>query len=360
MMVNMRVVQLIDSLEPGGAERMAVNLANVLAEKIEFSGLIATRNEGDLKFSLKPNVKYEFLKKKRKIDFSSILSLRKFIKVNRVAFIHAHSSSFFLATLLKITYPKIKIIWHDHYGNSEFLKERPFKLLKISSLLFFGVISVNEKLKKWCEEKLWCDKVIFLPNFPELSNEKNEVTVLKGHLGKRILCLANLRPQKNHFLVLNIAKLLKESHAEWTFHLVGKDFKDNYSASLLKKISNENLDEHVYLYGSCNDVAAILKQSSIGLITSHSEGLPVALLEYGNFGIPVVSSSVGDIINVIKHQINGILIPNFEVINFYRGIVDLIDNYELRKELGENLKNEIKKNYTPDSVCGKYIKFLNA
>lgn len=356
----MRVVQLIDSLEPGGAERMAVNLANVLAEKIEFSGLIATRNEGDLKFSIKPTVKYEFLKKKRKIDFHSVFSLRKFIKANSVSYIHAHSSSFFLATLVKITYPKIKIIWHDHYGNSEFLKKRPFKILKVSSLLFFGVISVNEKLKKWCEEKLWCNKVIFLPNFPELSHEIQQVTVLQGEIGKRIICLSNLRPQKNHFLVLSVAKLLKKSHPEWTFHLVGKDFKDAYSASLIKEIATEDLEENVYLYGSCNDVAAILKQSTIGLITSLSEGLPVALLEYGNFRIPVVSSSVGDIINVIKHPINGILIPNFEVTNFHDAIVNLIDNNELRKKLGENLKNEIEKNYTPDAVSEKYIKFLNA
>lgn len=356
----MRIVQLIDSLEPGGAERMAVNLANVLAEKIEFSGLIATRNEGDLKFSIKPNVKYKFLKKKRKIDFNSVFSLRRFVKINKVSFIHAHSSSFFLATLLKITYPKIKIIWHDHYGNSEFLKERPFGTIKFASLFFFSVISVNEKLKKWCEEKLWCNKVIFLPNFPELSNEVKEVTVLKGKMGKRIICLSNLRPQKNHFLVLSVAKLLKDSHPDWTFHLVGKDFKDNYSASLQKEIYDRALEGNVYLYGSCNDVAAILKQSSMGLITSLSEGLPVALLEYGNFEIPVVSSSVGDIINVIKHQINGILIPNFEANSFYHAIVDLINNDELRISLGKNLKNEIEKNYTPDSVSEKYIKFLNA
>lgn len=356
----MRIVQLIDSLEPGGAERMAVNLANLLANKFEFSGLIATRKEGDLKLSIKSNVEYKFLKKKRKIDFNSVFTLRNFVKSNRVSFIHAHSSSFFLAFLLKLTYPKIKIIWHDHYGDSEFLKKRPTRVLKLTSLLFFGVISVNERLKNWSEEKLWCNKVIFLPNFPELSIELEQLTFLKGENGKRILCLSNLRPQKNHFLVLSVAKLLKDSHPDWTFHFVGKDFKDDYSASIQNKIHEENLKENVFLYGSCNDIAAIIKQSSIGLITSFSEGLPVSLLEYGNFALPVVSSTVGDISIVVKNRINGILIPNFEVNNFYEAIVDLIDNIELRNLLGENLKHEIEKNYTPETVSEKYIKFLNA
>ena len=39
----MRILQIIDSLEAGGAERMAVSYANALANEIEFSGLIATR-----------------------------------------------------------------------------------------------------------------------------------------------------------------------------------------------------------------------------------------------------------------------------------------------------------------------------
>ena len=35
----MRIIQLIDSLAPGGAERMAVNYANALSDKVAFSGL---------------------------------------------------------------------------------------------------------------------------------------------------------------------------------------------------------------------------------------------------------------------------------------------------------------------------------
>ena len=48
----MRIVQIIDSLEIGGAEKMAINYANALSAKIEFSGLVATRAEGKLKNQL--------------------------------------------------------------------------------------------------------------------------------------------------------------------------------------------------------------------------------------------------------------------------------------------------------------------
>ena len=72
----MRVVQIIDSLEIGGAERMAVNYANVLAEKISFSGLITTRKEGQLKSQIDSKVSCLFLRKKKTIDFKAIFRIR--------------------------------------------------------------------------------------------------------------------------------------------------------------------------------------------------------------------------------------------------------------------------------------------
>ena len=60
----MRILQLIDSLEAGGAERMAVNYANALATTLEFSSLVATRKEGPLLGEIDSKVIYLFLNKK--------------------------------------------------------------------------------------------------------------------------------------------------------------------------------------------------------------------------------------------------------------------------------------------------------
>ena len=60
----MKVLQLIDSLQAGGAEHVAVNYANALAPRIEASFLCSTREEGMLKTSLSKDVQYLFLNKK--------------------------------------------------------------------------------------------------------------------------------------------------------------------------------------------------------------------------------------------------------------------------------------------------------
>ncbi|MFT5891878.1 MAG: hypothetical protein ACI9Y7_001985, partial [Dokdonia sp.] len=71
----MRVLQLIDSLDLGGAERIAVEYANLLSIDIERSYLCASRFEGKLKSTIDPSVHYFFLDRKRTLDYSAIKRL---------------------------------------------------------------------------------------------------------------------------------------------------------------------------------------------------------------------------------------------------------------------------------------------
>ena len=75
----MRILQIIDSLEAGGAERMAVNSANALADEIDFSGLVATRAEGALWGQIDQKVSYLFLNKKRSVDVKALFRLRNYV-----------------------------------------------------------------------------------------------------------------------------------------------------------------------------------------------------------------------------------------------------------------------------------------
>lgn len=356
---NVRIVQLIDSLEAGGAERMAVNYANALVNQIAFSGLVVTRKEGGLREFVDQEVVYLFLNKKGNFDFKALFSFRKYCLRNKITHIHAHSSSFFWATLIKISIPKIKVIWHDHYGNSEFLNKRSINVLKAASFFFCLIIVVNEKLFFWVKKKLLCKEVVFLNNFPEIIEERNGITQLNGVKGKRILYLANLRSQKNHELLLEIAKVLKKTNPEWTFHLVGKDFNDAYAAKIKNKIISLNLETNVYLYGSQDDVSNIISQSTFGILTSLSEGLPVSLLEFGTMGKTVIATNVGDISSVVQNGTTGILIENFSKGAFCEAIEKLINDETYREILEKNIKTHVEKHFSKEAIIKQYIKQIN-
>ncbi|MBC7606879.1 MAG: glycosyltransferase [Burkholderiales bacterium] len=354
----MRIVQIIDSLEVGGAERMAVNYANALSKKIDFSGLVTTRKEGDLKQHLAEQVDYLFLNKKHTVDLTAVLKLKVYCKENNVDILQPHSSSYFVAFLVKLIYPKIRIVWHDHNGLSEFLGSQKWLPLKLASCFFSGIIVVNYQLKAWAIKELKCKKVLYLPNFTNGEETTSNTTILKGNTGKRILCLANLRDQKNHFFLIKVAEKLKVSHPEWSFHLVGKDFYDDYSKQIRSLIILKGLENNVFVYGTKNDTVNIISQSDIAILTSKSEGLPVALLEYGLYKKPVVVTSVGEMPLIIKNNSNGYLVPFDDDTHFYEALTLLIANPDLRVIFGEALQKTIHENHSEIAVLKQYLEWL--
>ncbi len=356
----MRILQLIDSLEAGGAERMAVNYANALGESIEFSALVTTRGEGPLTSDITNKVTYLHLGKKRTLDYKALKKLREFCHDKRVDIVHAHSTSIFLAVMLKLLLGKIKVIWHDHYGNSEFLEIRSSTILKFLLRFASGAIAVNTKLKLWIKNELNFSNVIYLPNFASinLNQNQNPKTKLYGTTGKRIVCIANLRKQKNHTLLLNVAVKMKIKYPEWTFHFVGKDFNDEISRKIRNSIIEHDLTTTVFLYGSCTDTTAIVNQCEIGVLSSLSEGLPVAVLEFGMLNKAVVATAVGEIPKIIIDKKNGMLVKSGDDENFYLCLEEIILNKDLRDNLGLELQKTVSENYSEAAVFDSYLKWI--
>lgn len=351
----MRVVQIIDSLDAGGAERMAVNYANALADKIGFSGLVSTRKEGILKNQIDLKVPYLFLEKKKSIDLNAVFKLRRFIKENKVTIVHAHGSSFFIAVLVKLSFPKIEIVWHDHYGSRVKESKTHNKVLILLSSFFTSILVVNLQLKEWNQKNLFCKNVFFIPNFALERKENKQITNLHGKEGKRIVFLANLKNPKNHILILKAFKELKLNELGWSLHLIGKDYFDSYSDEIKNFIKSYSLENDIHLYGEKNDIKFILSQSSIGVLASTEEGFPVTLLEYALESLPVVSTNVGYCSSVIKDGFSGLLFDPFSNSEATAKLYRLINDDLLKKTLGDNFKQTVMKYYSEEVVIKKLI-----
>ncbi len=351
----MRVLQLIDSLEAGGAERMAINYANSLGIRLAFSALAVTRKEGSLKEQLQETISYVFLQRKRTIDFHAVSKLKRFVKENDIAIVHAHGTSYFMAVMLKIAYPKIKIVWHDHHGGRRTQKGYKNAVLKAASRFFDAVIVVNHELKAWAEHNLAVSKITYLPNFA-VQNEKEEgQTIVKGTDGKRIICLSNLRHPKNHALLLESFRDSGLQKEGWSLHLFGKDSQDEYSSHLKRFIKVNHLEDSVFIYGSCPDIGPILQQGTIGVLASVYEGFPVALLEYGMAGLAVVSTNVGYCSEIIQHEKTGLSFDPSDVKMLTSQLQRMAGDEQLRKSMSEALKTTIRQSYSEEIVMNALI-----
>ena len=360
----MRVLQLIDSLRPGGAERMAVSYANALNRRIDASHLCCTRMEGMLQERLNPGIGYIYLKKRNSVDIRAFKRLRIYIKKNKINLIQAHSSSVFLAVLVKMSLPGVKVVWHDHFGRD--LKERKAGVLKPVSRFFDGIISVNAELADWSKLHLLAREVRYFRNFLPEAGEPDYVQEGKGrnqsHLQSsgrgedfKIICVANLRPQKDHLNLLNSINFLQEKE-NLSLHLVGADEKDEYSKGIKMYILHNNLEKKVFIYGAQDNIEEMVKEADLGILSSSSEGLPVTLLEYGRAGLPVVCTRVGQCGEVVGE--NGKLVPAGNPQKLAEAISFYMNDPEKRKQDAGNFQERVFERFSEEAVVPGVISFF--
>jgi len=348
------VIQVIDSLNTGGAEVLAVNIANALSEKGMNSHVCVTRKEGVLKTNINKNVGYLFLDRKKSIDIPAIINFKKYLKKYKIGIIHAHSTSSFFAFCVKVIFPRARIIWHDHYGKSQELNSRKRVPLIFFTFFFKSIISVNSDLKKWAEERLLCKQVYFLNNFPFFNNDEKN-TELKGENNKRIVHLAAFREQKDHQNLLKAFSIFNTKNNDWSLHLIGKMYDDSYTKEIIDFIKMNQLENNIFVYGVCLDIKHILNQATIGVLSSNSEGLPVALLEYGLASLPVITTDVGECDKVIENNKSGIIVEkeNYLVLCEAMEILALSD--EKRKSYGAVHHKNIQKKYSREHFIQQLI-----
>ncbi len=349
------VLQLIDSLDIGGAERMSVNLANALAKEGVGSFLCATRRGGALEKAIAPEVTCMVLGKRTSVDLQALWRLAGFVRQNQINIIHAHSSSFFTAVLVKLM-TGVRVVWHDHNGN-RIQVNNTNKVIVLGSVFFDAVISVNEKLAEWSRKHLLIseDRIVYLPNFAELTPTHTNPQ-LPGEAEKRIVCLANLREQKDHMTLLRAFNTFHAQRPEWHLLLVGEDRNDVYSASMKAYITKEKLEEAVHILGARSDSTDILLASAIGVLSSISEGLPVALLEYGLAKLPVVCTEVGQCSEVLNHGKCSVLVPPSTPEGLANALAALASSQEQREAYASAFHEHIQKQYAKDAVMEDMMK----
>ena len=347
---NIRVMHIIDSLALGGAERMAGNLSNALADAGIETHLCATRDDGLLHQFISDKVNLLMLGKKNTFDFGAYRQMHKYIVGHQINVIHAHSSSVFLSSLV-MPRRHCSLIWHDHRGFLLLNNQVPL-WLRLAKHKIDYVFSANNELRQWAIDRLGFQEsqVEYLRNYPDLNTEEQLHQPLPGTGRMKIAHVAGLRPQKDHFTLFRAAQRLQDCD----FYCVGGDFGDDYSRNVRQHIEENGL-QNVYLLGARTDVAALLKCCDIGVLSSESEGLPVSLLEYGLMGLPVVCTRVGECSSVLGDGKYGILVDRGDSNALAESLRKLSNDAELRRFFADEFHHHVLENYSKEAIIQHVI-----
>ncbi|MFG0262383.1 MAG: glycosyltransferase [Novipirellula sp. JB048] len=348
---QVHVMHLTDTLDLGGRERIAVELVNQMPRDRFRTSLCITRREGPLTDCVAADVGRLCLQRKHTLDLRAIRELVHYNRNHRVDVLHAHGSSILVARMAAMFSPHPAIVWHDHYGTNE-RKERPRWLFRLLLRHVGGVVTVSQPLADWSQHRLRFrkDRIWCLPNFVDTTPPSSPRCELPGHRGTRIVCVANVRPVKDHLTLIRAMRRVVAIYPAAHLLLVGAHPDADYLSLVQREIQIQGIRAQVSLLGVRHDVTSILQGCDIGVLSSTSEGLPVSLLEYGATSMPVVATRVGQCGDVLDDGNAGLLVPASDPTGLADALISLLGDETRRRSLGRAFYSRVQTKYSATAV----------
>lgn len=130
-----------------------------------------------------------------------------------------------------------------------------------------------------------------------------------GHDGPlRVLTVGRLHPQKSHHILVDAVALLRDRGIELALTIVGEG---PTRAQLERQIAAADLEDLVHLVGAVgqSDVGEYFRTHDVFCLASVSEGLPVVLMEAMAAGLPVVTTRITGVPELVVDGLSGLLVP---------------------------------------------------
>ncbi|MEV4255352.1 glycosyltransferase family 4 protein [Spirillospora sp. NPDC049652] len=201
------------------------------------------------------------------------------------------------------------------------------------------------------------DRVAYSAEFPELRVERipNALHTLDAphsDLSRtQVVSAGRLDGNKGFDMLIEAFEKVVETHPDWTLRIHG-DGPDE--AKLRKLILSRHLYNHVFLMGSTQRLDEELAKGSVFAMSSKSEGFGMVLLEAMNCAVPVVSFAcpVGPR-ELVTDGVDGLLVPERDVQALAEGIVRLIEDEDLRRDLSQAALKKAAE-YGPEPIADSW------
>ncbi len=299
----LHILHVIDSLAAGGAERMAIEIANHTDRHRQRVSLCVTRSDLTLASTLVPQVQLLVLGRTRRRDWAGFKTLLRFLQEQDVSLLHVHgrSSLAFVVTTMLIGAMRRPIVFHDHYGRIYLDDRVPLWFRVIGRFWATHYVGVSRRLGNWARSAgLVKERITVVPNALDLAVlqdvEPVDMHTLLGVDRSRLIgiVVANIRPEKGILTLLDAVSKCR-SLDRFVVVILGCIGDMTLWEQCENFVQRTELKDYVRFLGTRTDVSACLHGADFGLLSSLSESGPLALIEYMAAGLPLVATSVGEI-----------------------------------------------------------------
>lgn len=364
------IVHVIYHLDIGGLENGLVNLINHIPSDRYRHAIICLKGYTDFYQRItRKDVKIIALNKAEGLDPKLYLNLFKALRQLNPDIVHTRNLGTMEAQLISFV-ARVKARIHGEHGRDMFDlngDNRKYNLLRqLISPFINHFITVSKDLETWLVHTIGVspDKITQIYN--GVNNRRFHTNLKKpAELGPTgffdentfvVGSVGRMAAVKDYPTLVRafIQTLKKQSSARKHLRLliVGEGITRNECMELTKKEGIENL---VWFPGERTDIPALMQSMDLFVLPSLGEGISNTILEAMSCGLPVVATSVGGNVELVKQGVTGRLIESGNQTEMAEAILNYYTDAQLVKDHGAAARQQIEANFSMDAMMNAYL-----
>ena len=354
----MKLLLYINAIHEGGAERVMVNLAKQFANagnKVVLLTSFVDQWEYPVDKSVKRlSMEQQEIKQGRLArNYSRIMKLRRVCMEEKpdilISFMQEPNFRAILATL---GIPVKTIVSVRNDPNKEYAGRIGRFVGKYILPMADGCVFQTEQAKAWFPVKLQKKSVVIMnavnEAFFNVTREKHADIITTGRL----------TAQKNHVMLIQAFSKIAQKHPNQNLLIYGSG---ELESELTAQIQTLGLNGRVLLKGKTTDVASVLAEAKVFVLSSDYEGMPNALMEALAAGVPCISTDCpcGGPNALIRQGENGLLVPAGDAEAMAEAMDRLLSEEAFAEQLG-NCAREQAVQFKPEAVFAQWKAYVES
>ncbi len=219
-------------------------------------------------------------------------------------------------------------------------------------------VCVSQGVRQFADQTmgLHSEKLLVIPNGVEVSRFAEATPLPRSTWGltegsRIVLTVGRLDPQKGLLDLLQAARLLHDSSPDLHWLIVGEGPQ---RSQLEQQISATGLQQCVHLLGRREDVPCLMKTADLFVLASHWEGMPNVVLEAMAAGLPVLSTQVEGVAELVEAGNTGVVVPIGDPQAICLAIQSLLNDPNHARTMAQRAFHKVSHEYAWDRVADAY------